>query len=100
MGFTNYINLVASSIMIMHRIQELLKSENLEEGRVPRTVECELSEDLVDSCIPGDIVTVTGIVKVINNYMDVGGGNVACVPANPFFSFGDRNILSQALLSI
>ncbi|XP_078180003.1 minichromosome maintenance 8 isoform X2 [Carex rostrata] len=56
------------------RIQELLKSENLEEGRVPRTVECELSEDLVDSCIPGDIVTVTGIVKVINNYMDVGGG--------------------------
>lgn len=85
MGFTTYINLVASLIMLIHRIQELLKSENLEEGRVPRTVECELSEDLVDSCIPGDIVTVTGIVKVINNYMDVGGGNVICVPAYPFF---------------
>ncbi|MCL7036690.1 hypothetical protein MKW94_027520 [Papaver nudicaule] len=56
------------------RIQELLKSENHEEGRVPRTVECELSEDLVDACIPGDVVTVTGIVKVINNYMDIGGG--------------------------
>ncbi|KAJ4767032.1 DNA replication licensing factor MCM8 [Rhynchospora pubera] len=56
------------------RIQELLKPGSHEEGRVPRTVECELSEDLVDSCIPGDIVTVTGIVKVINNYMDVGGG--------------------------
>ncbi|XP_073008456.1 probable DNA helicase MCM8 [Typha latifolia] len=56
------------------RIQELLKSESHEEGRVPRTVECELTEDLVDSCLPGDIVTVTGIVKVINNYMDVGGG--------------------------
>uniref|UniRef100_A0A6V7QXU4 Probable DNA helicase MCM8 n=1 Tax=Ananas comosus var. bracteatus TaxID=296719 RepID=A0A6V7QXU4_ANACO len=56
------------------RIQELFNSGSHEEGRVPRTVECELTEDLVDSCIPGDIVTVTGIVKVINNYMDVGGG--------------------------
>ncbi|XP_038988371.1 probable DNA helicase MCM8 [Phoenix dactylifera] len=56
------------------RVQELLKSGNHEEGRVPRTVECELTEDLVDSCIPGDVVTVTGIINVINNYMDVGGG--------------------------
>ncbi|KAK9289862.1 hypothetical protein L1049_008023 [Liquidambar formosana] len=56
------------------RLQEILKSENHEEGRVPRTVECELTEDLVDACIPGDVVTVTGIIKVINNYMDVGGG--------------------------
>ncbi|PIA38676.1 hypothetical protein AQUCO_02700121v1 [Aquilegia coerulea] len=56
------------------RIQELLRSENHEEGRVPRTVECELTEDLVDACIPGDVVTVTGIIKVINNYIDVGGG--------------------------
>ncbi|CAK9164786.1 unnamed protein product [Ilex paraguariensis] len=56
------------------RIQELLKSEHHEEGRVPRIVECELTEDLVDACIPGDIVTVTGIIRVINNYMDIGGG--------------------------
>ncbi|KAK3445343.1 hypothetical protein EUGRSUZ_A01177 [Eucalyptus grandis] len=56
------------------RLQELLKSESHEEGRVPRTVECELTEDLVGACIPGDVVTVTGYVKVINNYMDIGGG--------------------------
>ncbi|KAJ4704837.1 DNA helicase [Melia azedarach] len=56
------------------RLQELLKPEDHEEGRVPRTVECELFEDLVDSCIPGDVVTVTGIIRVINNYMDIGGG--------------------------
>ncbi|GAV82272.1 MCM domain-containing protein, partial [Cephalotus follicularis] len=56
------------------RLQELLKSEDHEEGRVPRTVECELTEDLVDACIPGDVVTVTGIIRVINNYMDIGGG--------------------------
>lgn len=41
---------------------------------MPRTVECELLEDLVDACIPGDVVTVTGIIRVINNYMDIGGG--------------------------
>lgn len=50
------------------------KPEDHEEGRVPRTVECELMEDLVDTCIPGDVVTVTGIIGVINNYMDIGGG--------------------------
>ncbi|KAF8395011.1 hypothetical protein HHK36_018950 [Tetracentron sinense] len=63
-------NLISTSFF---RLQELLKSENHEEGRVPRTVDCELTEDLVDACIPGDVVTVTGIIKVINNYMDVGG---------------------------
>lgn len=56
------------------RLQELTKSDDHEEGRVPRTVECELTEDLVDACIPGDVVTVTGIIRVINNYMDIGGG--------------------------
>ncbi|KAL9228028.1 hypothetical protein vseg_003647 [Gypsophila vaccaria] len=56
------------------RLQELLKPENHEEGRVPRTVECELAEDLVDACIPGDVVTVMGIIRQINNYMDLGGG--------------------------
>ncbi|XP_068318869.1 probable DNA helicase MCM8 [Pyrus communis] len=56
------------------RIQELLKPEDHEEGRMPRTVECELFEDLVDACIPGDVVTLTGIIRVINNYMDIGGG--------------------------
>uniref|UniRef100_A0A452ZAN1 Probable DNA helicase MCM8 n=1 Tax=Aegilops tauschii subsp. strangulata TaxID=200361 RepID=A0A452ZAN1_AEGTS len=57
------------------RIQELSSAENREEGRVPRTIECELIEDLVDCCIPGEVVTVAGIVKVLNNHMDVGGEN-------------------------
>ena len=52
----------------------MLKAEHHEEGRVPRPVECELVEDLVDLCIPGDVVTITGIPRVINNYMDIGGG--------------------------
>ena len=32
--------------------------------------------NLVDACIPGDVVTVTGIIRVINNYMDIGGGMI------------------------
>jgi len=35
-------------------------------GRVPRTVEVELTQGLVDSCIPGDVVTIVGIVKSVN----------------------------------
>ncbi|XP_040285706.1 DNA helicase MCM8 [Bufo bufo] len=48
------------------RVQELMSDDQRESGRIPRTVECELSQDLVDSCVPGDMVTITGIVKVSN----------------------------------
>jgi DNA helicase MCM8 len=44
------------------RIQEQVDKKD--PGRVPRTVECELNEDLVDSCIPGDVVVICGVVKV------------------------------------
>lgn len=32
---------------------------------MPRTVEVELRGDLVDTCLPGDVVTVSGIVRSI-----------------------------------
>ncbi|CAG5115856.1 unnamed protein product, partial [Candidula unifasciata] len=48
------------------RVQEVTVDSHKEAGRIPRTVDCELTRDLVDSCVPGDIVTVTGIVKVNN----------------------------------
>uniref|UniRef100_A0A8C5MX76 Cardiolipin synthase (CMP-forming) n=1 Tax=Leptobrachium leishanense TaxID=445787 RepID=A0A8C5MX76_9ANUR len=48
------------------KIQELMSEDHREAGRIPRTVECELIQDLVDSCVPGDMVTVNGIVKVSN----------------------------------
>uniref|UniRef100_A0A672MFQ0 DNA helicase MCM8 n=1 Tax=Sinocyclocheilus grahami TaxID=75366 RepID=A0A672MFQ0_SINGR len=35
-------------------------------SRIPRTIECELTQDLVDSCVPGDTVTITGVIKVSN----------------------------------
>lgn len=49
------------------RLQEIISDDQREGGRVPRTVDCELLEDLVDTCLPGDMVTVTGIVKVSQN---------------------------------
>lgn len=58
----------------MNRIQEIVGEEDYEEGRLPRNVEVELTEDLVDVCVPGDIVTVCGVVNFINTNVDVGGG--------------------------
>ncbi|KAJ3276834.1 DNA replication licensing factor mcm8 [Terramyces sp. JEL0728] len=47
------------------RIQEKLADDVVDSGRVPRQVECELSGDLVDRHVPGDIVTCSGIVKCL-----------------------------------
>ena len=46
-------------------MQELLGSDAQQQGRVPRTVEVELTQDLVSSCVVGDVVTVLGLVKVL-----------------------------------
>ncbi|KAL6060948.1 DNA replication licensing factor mcm8 [Balamuthia mandrillaris] len=57
------------------RIQEYMHSGDLDAGRVPRTIECELSEDLVDSCVPGDVVTLCGVVKVVSTEVERGRSN-------------------------
>ena len=50
------------------RIQESVSSDsiNVESGRVPRSVQVQLRNDLVDSCVPGDNVQVCGIVRVMS----------------------------------
>ena len=45
------------------RMQEISGDDRREAGRIPRTIECELTADLVDSCVPGDMVTITAVVK-------------------------------------
>lgn len=59
------------------RVQEILERNDdhaftREEGRMPRTIDAELFADLIDSCIPGDVVTVSGVVRVL----DVAGGSM------------------------
>ncbi|KAF9938012.1 DNA replication licensing factor mcm8 [Mortierella alpina] len=60
------------------RLQEKLPDDRIDSGRVPRTIECEVVNDLVDRVIPGDVVEITGIVKVSQsekNYSRVKTGN-------------------------
>lgn len=47
------------------RIQEKLLDEFSDAGRVPRTLTCEVAADLVDMVIPGDVISVSGIVKYV-----------------------------------
>jgi DNA helicase MCM8 len=61
------------------RVQEIIDQDDdistREEGRIPRTIDAELFSDLIDSCIPGDTVTVCGIVRVFSvDGAGVGGG--------------------------
>ena len=57
------------------RLQEAaaLKGDKRDLGQIPRTVECELTEDLVHCCRSGDSVTVTGIVKALPAEGGAGG---------------------------
>lgn len=52
--------------------QELSQADKEEAGRVPRTLEVELTRDLVDSCSAGDVVTALGIVKVLSTDAEAG----------------------------
>lgn len=50
------------------RLQEIMDpTDSAEEGRIPRILEAELTDDLVDSIIPGEIVCLSGILKTLDN---------------------------------
>ena len=57
------------------RVQEVQgPSGGGDAGNVPRAVECELVENMVDSCSAGDVVTVTGIATPSSDDRGGGGG--------------------------
>ncbi|XP_075420095.1 DNA helicase MCM8 [Tenrec ecaudatus] len=74
------------------KIQELSSDDHREAGRIPRTIECELVHDLVDSCVPGDVVTVTGIVKVSNAEEGSRNKNDKCM----FLLYIEANSISNS----
>ena len=48
------------------KVQEIiLDQKDVESGRIPRTIECEIQEDLTGTVSPGDMITVNGIVKAL-----------------------------------
>jgi len=77
------------------RIQELLEYDDPDSGRVPRTVECEVAEDLVDTCCAGDIVTVTGIVKVSSSEGGARGRQPDSIKA-VYTPYLDVNMISSS----
>ncbi|MEW5311356.1 MAG: hypothetical protein WDW38_003077 [Sanguina aurantia] len=56
------------------RLQEVLGADKTAVGSVPRCVEVELRDSLVDSCMVGDVITVLGHVKVLATGEDLGKG--------------------------
>eukprot|EP00049_Salpingoeca_infusionum_P023208 m.10918 g.10918 ORF g.10918 m.10918 type:complete len:726 (+) comp5632_c0_seq2:200-2377(+) len=49
------------------RIQEIIEDDQRESGRIPRSVECEVFHDLVDKCTPGDVIVISGEVRVVSS---------------------------------
>ena len=74
------------------RLQEIVTDESREDGRMPRTIECELSDDLVDKCIPGDEVTVSGVVKVTSAEGGGAGNKNKCL----FLLYIDANSIHNS----
>ena len=51
------------------RIQEIV-TDFKDSGRIPQTIECELTEELVGTCVPGDVVCVTGVARIVSSESD------------------------------
>jgi hypothetical protein len=54
------------------RLQESQEESTTQAGRTPRQIEVELTHELVDTCRPGDIVLVAGIVQAVNSAVAAG----------------------------
>ncbi|KAI8601155.1 minichromosome maintenance complex component 8 [Dissophora ornata] len=79
------------------RLQEKLPDDRLDSGRVPRTIECEVINDLVDRVIPGDVVEITGIVKVAQSeksYSRIKTGNTM------YLLYLDVNYLQKSTMTL
>ncbi len=56
---------ISMKILFRFRLQEVASEASRAPGRIPQTIECELTNDLVNSAIPGDVVVVSGVVKLM-----------------------------------
>ena len=56
-----------------------MEQDNLDAGRVPRQLHCEVMGDLVDSCKSGDTVIVSGVIRSVNSNHFAGRGGKSSV---------------------
>lgn len=67
-----------------------------EAGRMPRSLEVEVTCDLVDRCIPGDVITVTGVVCSTNAELATGKTSNSARASGVFLLYLKANNLSNA----
>ncbi|CAE8734041.1 unnamed protein product, partial [Polarella glacialis] len=71
------------------RLQEDFAELNAASGgpqrRMPRTVDCDLKRGLVGSCVPGDAVTLYGIVRCMPTAGPTGGGEGRQAPGRSLY---------------
>ncbi|KAJ1342816.1 hypothetical protein BSLG_002635 [Batrachochytrium salamandrivorans] len=89
------------------RVQEKLANDQADSGRIPRTVECELVQDLTDSVVPGDVVCISGVVKVLatdeaggssNDQEDSSSEQDATNPGKDHLHFSHKELMAGLLL--
>jgi DNA helicase MCM8 len=80
-------------------LQEVASEASRAPGRIPQTIECELTNDLVNSAIPGDVVVISGVVKLM---VDENSMRKICERLIWSFIFWDglRKISDQSLLQV
>jgi DNA helicase MCM8 len=75
-------------------LQEIV--ENRSSGRVPRTLECEATGALVDRCVPGDIVCISGIVKMVAADINEKAGGRDNAKNSMYVIYVDANYVDNA----
>jgi DNA replicative helicase MCM subunit Mcm2 (Cdc46/Mcm family) len=73
-GVDKFTPLYESAIAVDYqkiKLQEL-EGDLSDAGRIPRSLDCELFGDLIDSTVPGDVVTISGILRALE--IDVAAG--------------------------
>jgi DNA replicative helicase MCM subunit Mcm2 (Cdc46/Mcm family) len=73
-GVDKFTPLYESAIAVDYqkiKLQEL-DGDLSDAGRIPRSLDCELFGDLIDSTVPGDVVTISGILRALE--IDVAAG--------------------------
>ena len=72
---------------LQNSVHDILTGADSDDSvRIPRSIECELTNDLVDTCFLGDVVTLTGIVKALNSD-NAAGCMWRVVPLDRHFGF-------------